>query len=79
MKELGTVLTKNRIETACLLSEVYMQLKMYEPVKQILKEEVPYSREFHQFYAWLLFLLAVSLFDFTSFLAIYKIFTSRNY
>ncbi|VDN56673.1 unnamed protein product [Dracunculus medinensis] len=58
MKELGTVLTKNRIETACLLSEVYMQLKMYEPVKQILKEEVPYSREFHQFYAWLLFLLA---------------------
>ncbi|VDN04959.1 unnamed protein product [Thelazia callipaeda] len=58
MEELGVEYTRYRLEIACLIAEVYMQLKILEPVKQLLRKESVYSREFPLIHARLLFLLA---------------------
>lgn len=62
MKEAGAEYTKYRIEIACAIAEVYMQLKILEPVKQLLRKESAHSRDFPIIHARLLFLLAVFLF-----------------
>uniref|UniRef100_A0A0R3RYZ3 MAU2 chromatid cohesion factor homolog n=1 Tax=Elaeophora elaphi TaxID=1147741 RepID=A0A0R3RYZ3_9BILA len=58
MKEAGTEYTKYRVEIACSIAEVYMQLKIFEPVKQLLRKESAHSRDFPLIHARLLFLLA---------------------
>ncbi|VDK70417.1 unnamed protein product [Litomosoides sigmodontis] len=58
MKEAGAEYTKYRIEIACAIAEVYMQLKILEPVKQLLRKESAHSRDFPIIHARLLFLLA---------------------
>uniref|UniRef100_A0A8R1TN58 MAU2 chromatid cohesion factor homolog n=2 Tax=Onchocerca TaxID=6281 RepID=A0A8R1TN58_ONCVO len=58
MKEAGAEYTKYRIEIACSIAEVYMQLKIFEPVKQLLRKESVHSRDFPLIHARLLFLLA---------------------
>ncbi|EJW81763.1 hypothetical protein WUBG_07328, partial [Wuchereria bancrofti] len=58
MKEAGAEYTKYRVEIACSIAEVYMQLKIFEPVKQLLRKESAHSRDFPLIHARLLFLLA---------------------
>uniref|UniRef100_A0A1I7W4W6 MAU2 chromatid cohesion factor homolog n=1 Tax=Loa loa TaxID=7209 RepID=A0A1I7W4W6_LOALO len=58
MKEAGAEYTKYRVEIACSIAEVYMQLKILEPVKQLLRKESAHSRDFPLIHARLLFLLA---------------------
>lgn len=62
MKEAGAEYTKYRVEIACSIAEVYMQLKILEPVKQLLRKESAHSRDFPLIHARLLFLLAVFFF-----------------
>uniref|UniRef100_A0A0M3HNQ1 MAU2 chromatid cohesion factor homolog n=1 Tax=Ascaris lumbricoides TaxID=6252 RepID=A0A0M3HNQ1_ASCLU len=58
LKELGGDFTEHRLEAACLIAEVYLQLRVYEPVKQLLRQESQHSRAFPVLHARLLFLLA---------------------
>ncbi|VDM46114.1 unnamed protein product [Toxocara canis] len=63
LKELSTDFTEHRVEAACLIAEVYLQLRIYEPVKQLLRQESQHSRAFPILHARLLFLLAIISMD----------------
>ncbi|VDK44359.1 unnamed protein product [Anisakis simplex] len=58
LKELNMDFAEQRVEAACLIAECYLQLRIYEPVKQLLRQESQHSRTFPILHARLLFLLA---------------------
>lgn len=59
MKEFGASYVERRLEVACLLAEVYMQMRMYDAAKHLLREESVHSRMFPMIHARILFLYAV--------------------
>uniref|UniRef100_A0A0N5AVW1 Cohesin loading complex subunit SCC4 homolog n=1 Tax=Syphacia muris TaxID=451379 RepID=A0A0N5AVW1_9BILA len=58
IKGFGDLFVERRLEVACLLSEVYMELRMYDAVKRLLREESMHSRMFPMLHARILFLYA---------------------
>ncbi|VDD94415.1 unnamed protein product [Enterobius vermicularis] len=58
MKEFGASYVERRLEVACLLAEVYMQMRMYDAAKHLLREESVHSRMFPMIHARILFLYA---------------------